>query len=302
MIIMNSAFLQLQELFSTLENPIRAKVLLATHIAGKTDMNSANDIGIIYKVVFGEDLSAGSITSNLNRLHKMNLILKEKEKINGTISTNFHSMTDLGKIALLYIYLTTIGAFTIQEEDKLFKMIQNQNIRKVINFLLKNSFDKSKSIQKFISRAIQTKKEKIPQIKVEPITLDPPRIFAGKNPLRFRIFEELIWNHLDTGFGLSSDKLTVRLDVPGRIIAHLKALTPLVEETIIQKQKIYRLSRKGISVLVPFSWLLASTLGDIQAETGIFLAAPHPHDTPVSTLVRNSLNFFSSMKEIMGEL
>ncbi|MFX1513602.1 MAG: hypothetical protein ACFFCQ_13545 [Promethearchaeota archaeon] len=299
---MNSGFSQLQDVFTVLENSNRAKILLATYLAGKTDMNSAKDIGTICGVLYGEELSAASLTSNLNRLDAIGLILKEKEVMVGSVATNFHSMTDLGRIGLLYLFLTTMSPILIQDEEKLIKLIQNQDFRQVINYLLKESYEINKSIRKFITKSIQTKKEKIPLIKIEPLTLEPPRIFAGKNPLRLKIFEELIWDHLDVGAGLSLNDFLCRLNVSSRITSHLKALLPLLEEINEGKQKYYRLSRRGLLALVPFSWLLASTIGDSRAEIGTFLAAPHVNDNPLSTLVRNSLNFFSKMKEIMGEL
>jgi len=294
-------FFQLVETLKAVENYNRALCLLAVYLGQRADQNTIQGITDIYSALLGTEQQAtpAKIRGLITSLVSVGILERERERMISKTKVSFHSISPLGNIALLYVLISFLIKNPIHgvEWDPspliFIGHMAGDSEQKLVNFLNYTTIESYKITEKFWTSLKSGREPKKIRMK-RPLPLDVPKTFSGKGGSNsFKILEELIWDYLNLGTGLSHQEITGHFETS--ITSNLNKLSPFITVDQHHKMKVYRLSTLGIYILPIIALMIKELSVDKTIFQSILTKNVESEENPWVVLIRRSRSFFKNL-------
>lgn len=295
-------FFQLVETLKAVENYNRALSLLAVYLGQRADQNTIQGITDIYSALLGTGQLAtpAKVRGLITSLVSVGILERERERMISKTKVSFHSISPLGNIALLYVlicFLIKNPVYGVEWDPLIFiGHIAGDNEQKLVHFLNYTIIENHKITEKFWTSLKSGREPKKIRMK-NPLPLDVPKTFSGKGGSNsFKILEELIWDYLNLGTGLSHQELSGHFDTS--ITSNLNRLAPFITVDQHDKIKVYRLSTLGIYILPILALMIKELAVDKTIFQPILTKNVESEDNPWVVLIRQARSFFKNLYKL----
>jgi hypothetical protein len=283
-------------IFRSIENPKRGAVLLAIGFGELHDYSTLDALIPLTSHLSGTEWTNAAFNRQVKTLIEENLVKKLEDSMLGKEEVSFHSLTLLGQIALLYLFIVHEPEKFDFDKAKLEPIFLSQSISQLIRFLSRNIFSIQNSFKKMQTQV--RKKDDLKKIRGKFLLgWDFPSIFGDKEGISLKIFEELLLDHLSLKKGLNKNEIQDSLG-ESRITARLNKF---IEQECVYSYKLgkeiyYTLSLKGNYLLIPFTMMIyiISNINTQSFDPQDYFTTYYD-DSGIDILLRNSQSFLRNL-------
>ena len=283
-------------IFKSIENPKRGVVLLAIGFGELHDYNTLDALIPLTSHLSGTEWTNATFNRQVKTLIEENLVKKIEDSMLGKEEVSYHSLTLLGQIALLYLFIIHEPEKFAFDKAKLEPIFTSQSISQLIRFLSRNIFTVQSVFKKMQTQV--RKKDDLKKIRGKFLLgWEFPSIFSDKDGNSLKIFEELLIDHLSLKKGLNKNELQDRLG-ESRITTRLNKF---VEQEFVYSYKMgkdfyYSLSLKGNFLLIPFTMMIyiISNINTQSFDPQDYFTTYYD-DSGIDILLRNSQSFLRNL-------